>query len=177
MRGELSEVLDDQLAMINASHSCYAGSSTPLPLFAEIRTALEAYANGVNAYIASRTDRDLPPEFLILQYKPRPWVPADSLAVGKLIYEVLSTTYQYDLLRASLAQLPKAKRDMLLPVKSSLDVLVVGKDRAKPTRATSAPSLRLRPHRSGEASARIETQNLFDYAHLGRNFPHSKQIR
>ena len=36
-----------------------------------------------------RTDRDFPPEFLILQYKPRPWVPADSLAVGKLIYEVL----------------------------------------------------------------------------------------
>ncbi len=139
VRGELAEVLGRSALSQDQRHRTlgYAGiiDATVAKMSPEIRTALEAYANGVNAYIASRTDRDLPPEFLILQYKPRPWVPADSLAVGKLIYEVLSTTYQYDLLRASLAQLPKAKREALLPVKSSFDVLVVGRDRAKPARA------------------------------------------
>ncbi|MDQ3472821.1 MAG: penicillin acylase family protein, partial [Acidobacteriota bacterium] len=145
VRGELAEVLGRSALSQDQRHRTlgYAGiiDATVAKMSPEIRTSLEAYANGVNAFIASRTDRDFPPEFLILQYKPRPWVPADSLAVGKLIYEVLSTTYQYDLMRASLAQLPKAKRDALLPVKSPLDVLVVGRDRAQPTRAALTPTL------------------------------------
>ena len=159
VRGELAEVLGRLALSQDQRHRTlgYAGiiDATATKMSPEIRTALEAYAKGVNAFITSRTDRDLPPEFLILQYKPRPWVPADSLAVGKLIYEVLSTTYQYDLLRASLAQLPKAKRDALLPVKSSLDVLVVGKDRAKATRAKSPRSL---PPPSAEVLAKIQLQ-------------------
>lgn len=171
VRGELAEVLGRSALSQDQRHRTlgYAGiiDATAIKMSPEIRAALEAYANGVNAYIASRTDRDLPPEFLILQYKPRPWVPADSLAVGKLIYEVLSTTYQYDLLRASLAQLPKAKREALLPVKSSLDVLVVGKDRAKPTRAALAPQL---PPPSSAVLAKLrrdmeDQQNLFRLMH------------
>jgi len=167
VRGELAEVLGRSALSQDQRRRTlgYAGiiDATVAKMSPEIRTALEAYTNGVNAYIASRTDRDLPPEFLILQYKPRPWVPADSLAVGKLIYEVLSTTYQYDLLRASMAQLPKAKRDALLPVKSSLDVLVVGRDRAKPTRAMLAPEL---PPPSASVLATLrrdmeDQQNLF----------------
>ena len=159
VRGELAEVLGGLALSQDQRRRTlgYAGiiDATATRMSPEIRTALEAYANGVNAFIASRTDRDLPPEFLILQYKPRPWIPADSLAVGKLIYEVLSTTYQYDLLRASLAQLPKAKRDALLPVKSSLDVLVVGKDRAKTTRAKLTRSL---PAPSAEIMAKLQRE-------------------
>ncbi len=139
VRGELAEVLGQAALSQDRRHRTlgYAGviDATAAKMTPEIRTVLEAYANGVNAFIASRTDQNLPPEFLILQYKPRPWVPADSLAVGKLIYEVLSTTYQFDILRASLAQLPREKREALLPVTSPLDVLVVGKDRAKPKNA------------------------------------------
>ena len=139
VRGELAEVLGQAALSQDRRHRTlgYAGviDATAAKMTPEIRTVLEAYANGVNAFIASRTDQNLPPEFLILQYKPRPWVPADSLAVGKLIYEVLSTTYQFDILRASLAQLPREKREALLPVTSPLDVLVVGKDRVKPRNA------------------------------------------
>ena len=72
----------------------------------------------------------MPPEFLLLQYKPRPWTPADSVAVGKLLAEYLSASWQLDLMRASMANLPKEKREALLPDTSPLDVLVVGSDRA-----------------------------------------------
>src|SRR5258706_12123966 len=53
------------------------------------RAILEAYARGVNAYIASLDPKSMPPEFQILQYKPRPWAPADSLLPVKLFGEAL----------------------------------------------------------------------------------------
>src|SRR6185369_17197825 len=107
---------------------------------ADLNRALNAYAKGVNAFIDSRTDKTMPPEFLILQYKPRPWTPADSLAVGKILAEYLSSSWQLDLMRAGMASLPKEKRDALLPETSPLDVLVVGKDR-KPSASAKSISL------------------------------------
>ena len=53
------------------------------------------------------------------------------MSVGALMAEYLSSTWQLDIMRASLAQLPKEKREALLPDTSPIDVLVVGKDRAK----------------------------------------------
>ncbi|HEV2118261.1 MAG TPA: penicillin acylase family protein [Terriglobales bacterium] len=44
------------------------------------RNYLEAYARGVNAFIAQRRDR-LPLEFRILHYAPRPWTAADALVI------------------------------------------------------------------------------------------------
>jgi len=94
----------------------------------DLKRVLDAYAKGVNAFIDSA--KSLPPEFAILQYKPKPWRPADSLAVGKLMGEYLSTTWQADILRASMAALPKEKREALLLERTPLDVIVVGRDRA-----------------------------------------------
>ena len=92
------------------------------------RALLEAYARGVNAYIASLDAKSLPPEFQILQYKPKPWTPADSLLVGKLFAEGLSNTWRLDIMRAALAGLPAEKRAGLMPEISPLDVFVIGKD-------------------------------------------------
>ena len=50
----------------------------------ESAAALHAYAAGVNAYVARNGSR-LPLEFTLLRYRPEPWVPADSLAFGKLL--------------------------------------------------------------------------------------------
>ena len=44
----------------------------------EIHTLLEAYADGVNAYIESHRDR-LPLEFTILGAEPEPWTPVDTV--------------------------------------------------------------------------------------------------
>jgi penicillin G amidase len=131
-RGELSEIFGQGALGEDKRHRTLGfarvldESAARLP--ADLKLALDAYAKGVNAFIDSRTDKTLPPEFLILQYKPRPWTPADSLAVGKLLAEYLSNSWQLDILRAAMASLPKDKRDALLPETSPLDVLVVGKD-------------------------------------------------
>ncbi|MCA0969509.1 penicillin acylase family protein [Halobacillus litoralis] len=45
---------------------------------------LQAYADGVNAYIdQSKAARRLPPEFLLMGIEPSKWEPVDSLTVGK----------------------------------------------------------------------------------------------
>src|SRR3984885_7257466 len=52
----------------------------------------EAFARGVNAYIASHQD-NLPAEFLLLGYKPRPWQPVDSWLVALNMVARLDTLY------------------------------------------------------------------------------------
>jgi penicillin amidase len=139
-RGELAEIFGPATLASDKLHRTFGfakvvdESAAHLP--PELNAVLTAYAKGVNAYIDSLNNQNTPPEFLLLQYKPRPWRPADSLAVGKLMAEYLSTSWQIDIMRAGLASLPKEKRDALLPEKSPLDVIVVGKDRS-PARATN----------------------------------------
>ena len=141
-RGELAEVLggaaleqDKQHRTLGFAQEVEAELARATPA---TRALLDAYASGVNAYIASLDAKALPPEFLVLQYKPKPWTPADSLMVGKLFAEALSNTWRLDIMRAALAGLPAEKRAGLMPEISPLDVLVVGKDSSdnKKTRST-----------------------------------------
>lgn len=98
----------------------------------EMRTAMEAYANGVNAYIASLDDKTTPVEFKILQYKPRAWTGADSLAVGAVMADALSSTWQQDLLRQQISVISKEKfADLTDPVTPN-DVVLYGKDLPQP---------------------------------------------
>lgn len=48
------------------------------------RSLLEAYAAGINAYIA-KAGRKLPPEFLILRSRPEPWTVRHTLAIEKIM--------------------------------------------------------------------------------------------
>ena len=111
---------------------------------AKLRAALEDYARGVNAYIASLDAKSLPPEFQILQLKPRPWRVADSLVIGKLFDETLTTSWRLDLTRAAFADLPQGLRDQLFPESSPLDVILVGSDQKKRATASQLPSDTLR---------------------------------
>lgn len=144
VRGELAEILGASALAEDKRHRTLGmakvvdEAAQHLP--PNLNQAMNAYAQGVNAYIDSRNDQNLPPEFRILQYKPRHWTPADSLAVGKLLAEYLSNSWQLDIMRASLASLPKEKRDALLPERSSLDVLVVGQDQATKRSAGILPA-------------------------------------
>ena len=94
----------------------------------ELRSALENYAAGVNAYVASLDDSTLPIEFKILQYKPRSWTPADSIVIGKILADALSSTWRQDLLKASLLSLPKDKMDDVSRIVTNYDVLMFGRD-------------------------------------------------
>jgi penicillin amidase len=84
------------------------------------RASLEAYARGVNAFMARRTgllEPRLPPEFLILRHVPEPWRPADSLVVTKMMALNLSTNLNHETLRLALAAqgLTSAEITDLLP--------------------------------------------------------------
>jgi penicillin amidase len=64
-----------------------------------LRAELDAYAAGVNAWIAQRR---LPVEFTLLRYSPEPWTAADSLAWAKMLSWTLSINWESELLRAQL---------------------------------------------------------------------------
>ncbi|WP_431859642.1 penicillin acylase family protein [Azospirillum sp.] len=79
----------------------------------EAKRVLDAYAKGVNAYIATRKEA-LPIEFQLTRLEPEPWKPADSLVWGKLMALQLAGNYREELTRARLAQTltPQQIRDL-----------------------------------------------------------------
>jgi penicillin amidase len=100
-----------------------------LPLMQpEVRSALENYARGVNAYISSLDDKSFPVEFQILQYRPRQWRPMDSILIGKILSDGLSSSWRQDLVKA---MIPADKRAEMFDPRSNFDVLLFGKDNAK----------------------------------------------
>ena len=60
---------------------------------------LEAYAAGVNAYIAQGP---LPVECALLRYPPEPWLVADTLSWVKMMSWSLSVNWETEILRAQL---------------------------------------------------------------------------
>jgi penicillin G amidase len=77
------------------------------------RKRLEAYAEGVNAFLASHA---LPPEFLLAGDRPEPWKPADTLVIGKIEAYQLSQNFKLKLLRARLtAKLGEERANWLFP--------------------------------------------------------------
>jgi len=97
----------------------------------ELRAALDSYARGVNAFIAGLDEKTMPIEFGILQYKPKPWQPTDSLAIGKILADGLSTTWRSDLLRAQAQVLPAGKLADLENQVTPYDVVLYAGKKAK----------------------------------------------
>ncbi len=124
----------------------------------EPRAALENYARGVNAYLATLNEKNLPREFQILQYRPQPWKPEDSIVVGKILSDALSTTWQSDLLRQSLQNLPPDKLEFLLQPSTPDDVLLVGSD------AAQSPKSKIQSPKS--ASAKLPFEKIRDVAEI-----------
>ncbi|MEJ7578321.1 MAG: penicillin acylase family protein [Pyrinomonadaceae bacterium] len=154
-RGELAEIFGRAALEGDKRHRIYnfAGvaeamlARTPQP----VRLSLEAYARGVNAFLESRDEKNLPLEFRLLGYRPRAWQPSDSIVIGKLLAESLSTTWDVDIARAAFADVPKERLDQIVPQTSPLDVIVVGSDPGKTQRrrATSFNQF----HRSEQSRA------------------------
>ncbi|MEJ7846828.1 MAG: penicillin acylase family protein [Pyrinomonadaceae bacterium] len=96
-----------------------------------LRSALENYAKGVNAFTAMLDKKSLPVEFKILQYKPREWTPADTIVIGKILAEALSSTYTRDLLRESTKGMDPAKLADMNNQVTPFDVVLFGKDVAR----------------------------------------------
>jgi penicillin amidase len=166
MRGELAEIFGSAVLEEDKRHRIYGfakiSEANAANASGPVRAALEAYARGVNAFIESRDQKSLPLEFQIIGYKPRAWTIADSLVIGKLFAESLSTTWPTDVMRAALASLPPEKRSMLLPETSPLDVPIVGGDgpgKDKPARKASVRAAQspLRLSEAGLKATLLET--------------------
>jgi penicillin G amidase len=83
-------------------------------LDAETRRLLEAYAAGVNAFLAEAPV--LPLEFWLTGARPDPWTPADSVGWVKMMAWDLGGNWRNELLRMRLAKsLPLARIHELLP--------------------------------------------------------------
>src|SRR5262249_8974852 len=82
----------------------YRTAEAELPLLSpELRAGLDAYAAGVNAFLATRRGA-LPPAFLMLGFRPEPWRTADPLAWGKLLDIQPCGNYRGELRRARLVR-------------------------------------------------------------------------
>jgi penicillin G amidase len=78
-------------------------------LSAELRSVLDHYANGVNAYLDNHTGAP-PPEFYATRLASDPWQPADSLIWGRLMAMQLSDNWRSEYQRAQLAQILSAEQ-------------------------------------------------------------------
>ncbi len=67
------------------------------------RRWLAAYARGVNAFLDSHR-RELPVEFHLLDYQPRPWSPADSFAVALQMHRQMTNSWEEDVKKADLLE-------------------------------------------------------------------------
>ena len=99
--GELSEVLGDQ-TLPHDREQRILGLRATAKKSLESATArdagfFEAYARGVNAYIAQQ-GKHLPLEFRILGYTPKPWQAEDSVVIANQMVKDLNYHYFFDAL-------------------------------------------------------------------------------
>jgi penicillin amidase len=123
--GELSEVFGERTLRFDLENRTLGFRQVSQRALAELspeaRAPLTAYANGVNAFIASHRGR-LPLEFLLLNYQPRPWTEVDSLGVALNMAKTLNTTWRTDLMRERIrAKLGPDLSADLLPDNAPLD--------------------------------------------------------
>jgi len=129
-RGQVSEIvgkdarpLDRQFRVFGFGRAAEKDLSLMDP---EARGVLEAYARGVNHFIQQNQSR-LPLEFSLLNYKPQPWQPSDSLVIAGYMYETLTDTWEEKLNRATVTQRAGADRAKdLFSQEAFMDHFVVG---------------------------------------------------
>jgi penicillin amidase len=125
--GELAEVLGGSLVRHDTVQRVFQFRNTAQRVYAHLaeadRARLDAYARGVNLFIAQHPD-GLPPEFALLHYRPKPWSGADSLSIGvAMMAQTLDDHWDSKLAREQIAARlhnPKFEAD-LYPVGSWRD--------------------------------------------------------
>lgn len=103
--GTLSEIIGEQTVGVDRYMRTIGLRRTAeqsLPkLNGESRAILDAYIEGVNAFIETHRDR-LPVEYAILGVSPEPWTATDSMLVGNILALNMSLNQQEEILRAQI---------------------------------------------------------------------------
>lgn len=141
----------------------------------EVRRALEAYAAGVNTYLARHS---LPTEFVLLRFTPEPWKPADSLVWGRLMALQLAGNWPDELLRAKLLKvLPADQVNDLWRSGGKGDPTTIGLEETFLDRLLAAIPAAIKPHLASNvwvvSGARSKTGKpiLANDPHLGFQAP------
>lgn len=128
-----------------------AEASIPL-MSEETRRLGEAYAAGVNAYLADAT---LPVEFQVLGYTPEPWTLRDSLALGLWQSWGLSADWRNELGRAAVdAERGRDVTEMMMPGLESWGAYIISPAH-RDYRAAASPAAT--PPQQAAVSARVGT--------------------
>ena len=129
-RGQLSEILGpgtlpiDKEFRTNGFARAAERDATLLDL--DSRKVMEAYARGVNQFIDQHKN-NLPLEFSLLHYEPKPWQPSDTLAISGYMYRTLSDTWERELNRAKVTERAGTDRAKdLFSAEAAMDHFVVG---------------------------------------------------
>jgi len=129
-KGQLSEILGPATLRIDKNFRTMgfarAAERDAAQLDAETRENMEAYARGVNRFIEQH-GKNLPLEFSLLKYRPRPWVPSDTLAISGYMYLTLTNTWEEELTRAKVTERVGADRAKdLFAENAAMDHFVIG---------------------------------------------------
>ncbi len=129
-KGQLSEILGPATLKIDKNFRTLgfnrAAERDAAQLDGETREIMDAYARGVNRFIEQH-QKNLPLEFSLLKYKPRPWQPSDTLAISGYMYLTLTDTWEEELARAKVTErvgVDRAKE--LFAEDAAMDHFVIG---------------------------------------------------
>lgn len=123
--GELSEILGEPFLKLDRRQRVLGLRATAERMVAatppQERAQVQAYANGVNAFLESHADR-LPLEFRVLRYRPRPWTLTDCYVIGLNMSELLSPAFDHQAVHEKvLARLGAERTADLYPARSWRD--------------------------------------------------------
>jgi penicillin amidase len=129
-RGQLSEILGPTTLEIDKQFRTLgfgrAAEREVAQMDAGPRAIMEAYARGINRFIEQHRNQ-LPLEFSLLKYKPRPWQPSDSLVIAGYMYQTLTNTWEEKLNRAKVTERVGWERARdLFSQDAAMDHFVVG---------------------------------------------------
>lgn len=116
--GTLAEILGPGLVWHDKTQRVLQFERTAQRVYANLapedRARLDAYARGVNLYIAQH-EGALPAEFRLLMYQPQPWSGVDSISIGLMMVQTLDTHWYDKLARERIAARlhdPKLEADL-----------------------------------------------------------------
>jgi penicillin amidase len=124
--GELAEIVGTQalpsdrdsrrMRMRRSAEAAY------LNLPPQDRAVIAAYTRGVNAFLSSHWN-NLPVEFTLLRYQPRPWSAVDSILVALYMFRDLTNTWRSEILKRDLMrQGDPQKVAALFPIRTGTEV-------------------------------------------------------
>jgi len=134
-RGELSKLFGEGTLetdrILRAVGSRRAAEKALEALDPDTRQAVEAYSDGVNAFLA-RAGGHWPVEFLALGVRPEPWTPADVMLVEENISLALSNNGAFESIRMGVANRlgDQAAQELVGPYPDSAPVILA--PRAEP---------------------------------------------